>query len=296
MGTMTRREFSRLGMAAGALMAGGLSRLGGAEALGLPLGLQLYSVRELLPKDFQGTLNKLGQLGYREVEAAGFYDKSPAEIQQAMKTAGLRCVSAHYPYAKLAPNLDAILQFHKALGVPNIVCASPGRKPGGATEGNLSIEDWRWNAQQFNEIGKKIKAAGMQFAYHNHYHEFQAVDGTVPYDVLLKETNPAVVDFELDCGWVAVGGGNPMEVIRQNKARIHMLHIKDFAKSDKPFSDQNRPTPVILGQGFVPLKQIFEARKQAGTIRHCFVEQEAFPKEPFEVLKEDAEFMRSIPG
>ena len=96
-----------------------------ADPLGLPLGLQLYSVRDLLPKDYEGTLRQLGAMGYREVEAAGFFDHSPSQVKQAMNRAGLRCVSAHYPMKDLQPKLDEIIQFGKDLGLKYIVCSSP---------------------------------------------------------------------------------------------------------------------------------------------------------------------------
>ncbi len=96
-----------------------------ADPLGLPLGLQLYSVRDLLPKDYEGTLRQLAAIGYREVEAAGFFDHSPSQVKQAMDHAGLRCVSAHYSMEDLQPKLDEIIQFGKDLGLKYIVCASP---------------------------------------------------------------------------------------------------------------------------------------------------------------------------
>src|ERR1700689_5498568 len=99
-----------------------------ANPLGLPLGLQLYSVRELLPKDYDGTLRQLGALGYREVEAAGFFGHTPSEVKQAMDHAGLNCVSAHYPLRDLLPKVNEVIQFGKDLGLRYIVCASPWLK------------------------------------------------------------------------------------------------------------------------------------------------------------------------
>src|SRR6204780_5564036 len=99
-----------------------------ANPLGLPLGLQLYSVRDILPKDYEGTLRRLGALGYREVEAAGFFGHTPSEVKQAMDHAGLRCVSAHYSLKDLLPKVNEVIQFGKDLGLRYIVCASPWLK------------------------------------------------------------------------------------------------------------------------------------------------------------------------
>ena len=135
-----------------------------ADPLGLPLGLQLYSVRDLLPKDYEGTLRQLGAIGYREVEAAGFFDRSPSQVKQAMDHASLRCVSAHYPMVQLNPKIEEIVQFGKDLGLQYIVCASPMPKDlahvkdaeSQAAREAMTLEDWRWNAEQFNRIGERL--------------------------------------------------------------------------------------------------------------------------------------------
>src|SRR5580692_5720694 len=125
-----------------------------ANPLGLPLGLQLYSVRDFLPQDYEGTLHQLSALGYREVEAAGFFGRSATDVKQAMDQAGLHCVSAHYSYADLAPRLDEIIQFGKALGLGYIICASPGLPDASRAKSAdarvnreaMTLADWRWNA------------------------------------------------------------------------------------------------------------------------------------------------------
>src|ERR1700684_1578377 len=185
-----------------------------ANPLGLPLGLQLYSVRDILPKDYEGTLRQLAALGYREVEAAGFFGHSPSEVKQALDQAGLQCVSAHYPLRDLSPKLDEVIQFGKALRLKYIVCASPMLKnpsrvkdpASRAARESMTLEDWRWNAEQFNHIGERVHAAGMKFAYHNHTAEFRSENGVVFYDELMRLTDPAKVTMEMDCGW-GVGGG-----------------------------------------------------------------------------------------
>jgi len=271
-----------------------------ANPLGLPLGLQLYSVRDLLPKDYEGTLKKISALGYREVEAAGFFGRSPAEVKQAMKDAGLRCVSAHYPLVQLRPKVEETIQFGKELGLDYIVCASPMLKdPSRVKDANslaaresMTLADWRWNADQFNRIGERVKAAGIRFAYHNHTPEFRSENGVVFYDELMRLTDPAKVTMELDCGWAVVAGANPAELLKRYPTRISMLHVKDF-KITSAVTPDNAPTSTELGRGTINYHAIFEAAKKAD-IKHAFVEQEEFDMPPMEGLKIDADYMRAL--
>ncbi|AXC10409.1 Sugar phosphate isomerase [Acidisarcina polymorpha] len=279
---MNRRDFVKSGAAASVVAMTSISR---ATPLGLPLGLQLYSVREPLQKDFAGTLKQVGSLGYREVEAAGFYNHSVDDVKAALAAAGLRCVSAHYPLGTLKPQIDQILPFCKSVGVEYVVCSSPMHQNESAGKAELTLDDWRWNADQFNDIAGKVNAAGMHFAYHNHVAEFAETGGALPYEVLLKNTNPAKVNFEMDCGWVIVAGHDPVQYLKQFPTRIVMLHIKDFK--------DNKPPSVALGNGSIDYKPIFAAAK-TGHIRHCFVEQEEFQQPMMEALAIDARYMKAV--
>jgi sugar phosphate isomerase/epimerase len=280
--SITRRRFISSTSAAAALLYTGVGR---AASLGLPIGLQLYSVRTLLPTDYAGTLKQVGALGYKEVEAAGFFNLPVEQVKAAMQAAGLRCVSAHYPLALLKQHLDEILAFCKSLGVGYVVCSSPMHQQEGA-KGPLTLDDWRWSADQFNQVATKVEAAGMKFAYHNHYAEFGAIDGILPYDELLKHTDPAKVSFELDCGWVIVGGQDPVHYLKQYPARIVMLHVKDFKDS--------KPPSVELGTGSIDYTPIFAAAAAGGHIRHAFVEQEEFQGPIMEALAVDAKYMKKF--
>jgi sugar phosphate isomerase/epimerase len=285
--------------AAGAALWGNVPPLM-ANPLGLPIGLQLYSVRDLLPKDYEGTLRQLGALGYREVEAAGFFGHSPGEVKQAMDQAGLRCVSAHYPLRDLLPKVDETIQFGKDLGLNYIVCASPWLKdasrvkdPGSrAARDTMTLDDWRWNAEQFNRIGESVNAAGIRFAYHNHTGEFRAENGVVFYDELLRATDPAKVTMEMDCGWVVVGGKNPADYLTRYPMRFSMLHVKDFKMSGTAVGSTPPPS-TEMGRGSIDYRPIFEAAKKTH-IEHAFVEQEQFDMPPMEALKIDADFMRAL--
>jgi sugar phosphate isomerase/epimerase len=266
-----------------------------AQTLHLPLAIQLYSVRELLPTDFTGTLKKLHGLGYRQVEAAGYYNHSAAEVKQAMKEAGLNLVSSHHPSGDLQKNFDKILAFEKELGVQYIICASPGKKdPSAGNRAPMTLDDWKWNADELNKFGERVNAAGLKFGYHNHYPEFHKTDGVVPYDLLMSRTDPSKVVFEMDCGWVIVGGGDPIAYLQKYANRIAMLHVKDFKKSAAPFSETNRPAIAELGRGFIDYAPILKAAAKTGHIKHCFVEQEGFDMPPMESLKVDADYMRKL--
>lgn len=291
---ISRREFVQ-GATASALLAttGELW----ANPLSLPVGLQLYSVREFLPKDFQGTLRQLGGMGYRECEGAGFFGHSPADVKAAMQQAGLHCVSAHYSLQQLQ-SLDEIVQFGKELGLEYLVCSSPMLRDPARAKGlswaagleTMSADDWKWNVEQLNAIGRKVRAEGIQFGYHNHYVEFHEHDGILPYDLLLHGTDPKLVDLEMDCGWVVIGGHKPEEYLTRYPERYVMLHVKEFRLEGwKPGTE---PVSTEMGRGSIDYESIFAAAKQA-RIRHIFVEQEAFPDLPgMEALKADADWMK----
>jgi sugar phosphate isomerase/epimerase len=298
---ISRRTFLQTASvsAIGAALWGNLPRLM-ANPLGLPLGLQLYSVRDLLPKDYEGTLRQLGELGYREVEAAGFFKHTPAEVKQAMDHAGLRCVSAHYSLKDLLPQTDEIIQYGKDLGLSYIVCSSPRVKDPSrvkdpdsrAAREQMTLDDWRWNAEQFNHIGERVHAAGMRFAYHNHTPEFRSENGVLFYDELLRSTDPAKVTMELDCGWAAVAGQKPADLLTRYATRFSMLHVKDF-KMSHGVIPLPAPPSTEMGRGVIDYHPIFAAAKKAN-IEHVFVEQEEFDIPLMEALKVDADYMRAF--
>jgi len=293
---MSRRGFLRGAAATAAMLE---ARLAWANPLGLPLGLQLYSVRESLPKDYEGTLKQVAAMGFQEVEAAGFFKHSAAEVKQAMDAAGLRCVSAHYSMSDLQPNLDAIIEFSRSVGQEYIVCSSPMmRHPvkgmsWSAMMDAVPLDDWKWNAEQFNTIGEKVQQAGLKFGYHNHFVEFHRREGGVrPYDVILETADPKLVTMEMDVGWVVIGGASPEEYLTKYPNRFSMLHVKQFKLQGwKPGEE---PVSTEMNQGSLDYKRIFAAAKKA-SIRHIFVEQEAFPDMPaMQALKVDADWLKAF--
>jgi sugar phosphate isomerase/epimerase len=280
----SRRSFLKASGAAAAAAFVGAERLS-AATLKLPIGLQLYSVRELLPKDFAGTLAKVRAAGYTEVEAAGYFDKPAVEFRKAMDTAGLHCISTHHPLAVLKPRVDELIEYGHALGLEYIVCPSAMHRDPTA-KGPLTLDDWRWTAGELNRIGEKVNAAGMRFGYHNHTPEFGSEGGVVFYDELLRLTDPKLVFFEMDCGWVAAAGRNPVEYLSKTPARFPLLHVKDMAREA---NGQFHST--VMGRGVVDYRPILRA---ATGLKHYFVEQEEFDMDVIEALRLDAEYMRKF--
>jgi sugar phosphate isomerase/epimerase len=284
MSNSSRRSFLKATGAVAATACAGVGRLSAAP-LRLPIGLQLYSVRELLPKDFDGTLRKVREAEYTEVEAAGYYDKTALEFRHAMDKAGLRCVSTHHPLGVLRPQLDSLIEYGHQLGLEYIICSSSMRRDPAAT-GPLNLDDWHWVASEFNRIGEKVKAAGMIFGAHNHTPEFGSEGGVVFYDELLRLTDPRLVVFEMDCGWVSAAGRNPVDYLSKTPERFPLLHVKDMVKG---------PTEAfhstVMGRGTVNYAPILRA---ATGLKHYFIEQEEYDIDPIEALRLDAEYMRKL--
>jgi len=282
MSITSRRTFLKASAAAAAIASVAPGPLS-ATPLALPIGLQLYSVRDLLPKDFEGTLHKLAALGYTEVEAAGYYNRTAKEFRYAMKEAGLRCTSTHHSLADLTAHLDEFIEYGHHLGLSYIVCPWASR-PG--NNGALTLDDWRWVAGELNRIGEKVKAAGMVFGYHNHTREFANVKNITIYDELLRLTDPNFVVFEMDCGWVFAAGYNPIQYLKKSPERFPLLHVKDMARNAKGEFDS-----TVLGQGTMDYAPILRA---ATGLKHYYIEQEEFTIDPMEALRMDADYMRKL--
>lgn len=281
----SRRSFLKASGTLAAAAFAGVDRLIAAP-LRFPIGLQLYSVRNLLPKDFDGTLQKLAAAGYREVEAAGYFDKTAGDFGNSLQKAGLKCVSTHHQLVQLKTQFNQLIEYGQAIGLEYIICSWAGVHRDPARTGDLNLDDWRYVADQFNAIGEKVKAAGMTFGYHNHTVEFGKENGIVYFDELLKRTDPKLVVFEMDCGWVVVGGHNPVEYLSAFPERFPLLHVKDMVKEP-----DGKWRNVVMGKGTIDYKPIFRAAKG---LKHYFIEQEEFEGDPLTELREDADFMKKL--
>ena len=290
MGPVTRRNF--IGGAA-AIAALSSARFSFAEPLGLAPGIQLYSVRDQMAKDFEGTLAAVRKAGYVEVESAALPKKSAAEIRKALDQAGLKCVSSHRSFMDVTKNLDATTEFEKTIGVSYIICPGPGRKIG--AKGPLTLDDWKYNAEEFNKTGEILKKAGISFGYHNHWTEFQTVEGKVPYEELLSLCEPDKTTFEMDCGWVKVAGHDPIALMQKYPQRFSMFHVKDFhLPPGISVAKHDEAKVTELGRGSIDYRPVFAQASKNQKITHAFVEQEAFDIPWQESLNVDATYLKNL--
>ena len=263
----------------------------------IPLGIQLWTVKDEAAKDLEGTLRQVYAAGFREIEFAGFYGKSAAEIGKLMKDIGFSLVSMHAGAADIAKKGDEILADAKTLGLRYVVCSSPGvspekdKLPWEERMKAVDLNDWKWNAELFNKFGKQVSAAGMTFGYHNHSAEFREVDGTRGFDYLFGNTDPAHVKIELDVGWVVVAQQDPIAILNKHKDRVIALHVKDVAKRGPDGKD---PTSVALGEGVIDWKKVIGTAKANGT-KAFFYEQEApFTRPILASVKISGDYLKNL--
>jgi sugar phosphate isomerase/epimerase len=243
------------------------------------VGVQLYTVRRDIARDFDGTLARIAEIGYREVEFAGYHGKSTSEVRATLTRLGLAAPSSHVGLPDFRRDVDGVIASatqvgHRYLVVPWL---DPAER--------RSIDDYRRIADELNRIGEKVRAAGMQLAYHNHDFELMAIAGSVPLDVLIERTDPNLLVLELDLYWVTKGGADPMTYISRHPGRVHLVHVKDSAGPPEH-------RMVDVGQGTIDFARIFARREQAG-IRHAFVEHDD-PANPLETLRVSYEHLARL--
>jgi sugar phosphate isomerase/epimerase len=254
--------------AAGCLFGGAMQL--GADPLGIPIGCQVFPVRIQLVKDFDGTLRELSAAGYRVIEFCsppGFVtmDMAPlvgmkaSEIRQKVEAAGLRTVSCHYQFKELNENVDERIAFAKELGLDHMIVATYGVPRDG------TIDDWRRVAGETNQLGEKVRKAGMQLGFHNHGFEFQKVGGVLIFDELMTRWDPKLVKSQFQVADALRAGFDPAAILTKYPDRFLSLHLQDISAAPR------RTAPV--GQGTIDWKQIFTAAKQGG-IRYYFVEMD----------------------
>ena len=268
---MNRRSFF------GTLAAAGLGTLGlaGCASAGPAgaasgrfdkVGVQLYTVRDRMRNDVAPTLQAVSSVGYREVETAGFNDfkifgLAPQEFRAAMDRSGLVSPAGHYPLSALRENLDATLATARALGQQWVVVPS-------ISESERTLSGFRRVAQDLNRFGAAAREQGLRVAYHNHDFEFKPLEGgRTGYDILLAETDPALVDMELDLFWTVKAGHDPVTLFNRHPGRFPLWHVKDMA------DQQGAQRMVSVGEGEIDFGRIFASAQQAG-LKHFFVEHD----------------------
>ncbi len=258
-----------------------------SDPLGLPVGIQLWTVRESMQSDPGGTLAQLRRMGYRTVESAGFGGLSAKGFRRLIDAAGLECPSAHLDFR--SPDVEAIFADAHALGahyaVSSILRPGTGAVPAvsPALQGVanslrvMTLDDARVTAELANRIGGQAKRAGLQYAYHNHFFEFFDLgNGEVAYDVLLRETDPELVKFEIDCGWMKAAGHDPITYFNRYPHRFPMIHVKDFLPATGEAAGAAAAALRVgteLGTGFIDYQPIFAAAKSQ-PLKYYFAEQE----------------------
>jgi sugar phosphate isomerase/epimerase len=243
--------------------------------------------------DPAGTLRTIARTGYKQVELSPI-GKTPAiELKRMLDDNGLGNPSGHYMLPDLIGKLPEMIELAHLFGQEFMVVTIPWVadisrfkvEPGDqmalflAVIRGLTLDDWKWNAEEFNQVGERIKKAGLQLAYHNHNFEWRTYEGVVAYDEFVKRTDPALVKLELDCGWATVAGQDPTAYLTKYPDRYTLLHIKDFHKGFKPRTaieggqDSGPLEPTELGRGAIDYGKVLAAARTA-KVRAMFVEQE----------------------
>jgi sugar phosphate isomerase/epimerase len=266
------------------------------------IGLQLYTVRDAMEKDLDGTVAKVASIGYKEVELAGFdqsadstvsyWKHTPQEVKAAIDKHGLTSPSTHVGFKSMSKeNFPKVIEASKLLGNSYIVMPfvdeADRKKP----------DIWKTVAAVLNRAGAESKKAGIQLGYHNHWFEFLPVDGKLPFDMLLAECDPDLVKFELDLCWITTAKQDPIAYFNKYPGRFPLVHVKDIKTlpnvgegGNANFGDTADLAPV--GSGIIDWKNLFSHAEKAG-IKHYFVEHDK-PKDAFESIASSYAYLSKL--
>jgi sugar phosphate isomerase/epimerase len=274
-----RRSF--LAVISGSLASAAL----GSRAWGTPaarrlgrIGVQLYTIRDALTADLDGSLARVAAIGYQEVELAGYRSHTVAEFKAALGRHGLMAPSTHIAMERVRDELPKVLDEAHELGHEFVVCPNiPDEKAG--------LDGYRKAAEVLNHAGAIAKKSGIQIGYHNHGTELVAIGGVRPYDVMLERTDSALVAMEMDIFWMVQGGGDPLAYFSKYPGRFRMVHVKDMDGSPEK-------KMVDVGKGVIDWKAIFAKSREAG-IEHYFVEHDD-PPDPFASIAASYAYLRGL--
>jgi sugar phosphate isomerase/epimerase len=256
--------------------------------LNAPIGLQMWSLREYLPKDLAGTLAKIRAMGFREVEGAGLWKHTVGQLRSALDSAGLRCQSAHVQFERLRDDAPGAFAEAKALGASWVVC------PWIAHEKEFTREDALKSAEVFNKAATAAEAGGLRFAYHCHGYEMLPAPEGTRFDTLARNTDPAKVMFQVDVFHALHGGGNPVDLIARYAARVTSLHLKDLKKGVAIKAGTGTATPaddVPLGTGQVDWPAVLRAAMKA-KISFYYLEDES--ADPLTHIPQSLEYLKNL--
>jgi sugar phosphate isomerase/epimerase len=292
----TRREFLVSAAAAASALCVPLA----ARAAASSVGLQLYTASDALAENFEGTLQAIRDIGYRDVETAGALHRSAGDWLTGLKNAGLHCTSVHLVGDDAAPKL---MDFAKELRADYVVTAlyllnpTPDDAAYRKMLSQLTLDDYKRMAEQCNRLGEHAQQRQLKFAYHNENMEFEPKAGRLGYDILLSETDRRLVKFELDCGWMVAAGHHPVEYLQAHPDRYRLLHIKDFEPITKPtygLAPNDAPHSTELGRGIIDYRPIIDASRRAG-VDHYFVEEEPpFSTPVMQALGADFDYAKTL--
>lgn len=294
--TMKRRTFIETSVAAAALYAARPSWAAETTHEIKRVGLQLYTVRSEMPKDFEGTIAKVAETGYKEVEFAGYFEHSPKDVRAIVDKNGLTAPSTHIGYDLLENKLPETIEAASVIGCKYVVCPWIDEK-------QRTADGWKRAAELFNKAGEATEKAGIQFCYHNHSFEFSPVEGLGgkgAYDFLLAETNPKFVKMEMDLCWISVAGKDPVAYFKKHPGRFPLVHVKDYVNDPNATSSYAGATGSVVfkgrladvGKGTIDWKRILAHSDTAG-IKHYFVENDD-AKNPFEDIKISYDYLATL--
>lgn len=269
------------GVAVGALALNRVRSLSAATAREelTAIGLQLYTLRSLMAKDPEGTLARVAQIGYREVEFAGYFGRTSAQIRSVLAANKLTSPSTHIPFPATddawSHTLDQAAEIGHQWVVIAYLDAAQRSKP----------DDWSRIADRYNQLGAKARERGLRFAYHNHDFEFVKVGDGTALDLLLSSTDPRFVDFEMDIYWVVKGGGDPIALIKKYPHRFPLMHAKDATAAPER-------TMTEVGGGTIDFKSIFRNAGLSG-MQHVFVEHDQ-PADPLESARSSYRYLAAL--
>jgi sugar phosphate isomerase/epimerase len=245
-----------------------------------PIGLQLYTVRRELQNDFEGTLARISAIGYREVEFAGYYERTPQQVKAILDKNHLSAPSAHTQLQGMRQNLDKLIEAAHVVGHRYLVLAYLN------ADERKSLDDYKGVIESLNKAGEACQKAGVQLAYHNHDFEFPPLDGVVPYNLMLKETDSKLVKMELDLYWITKAGQSATKYFAAHPGRFALVHVKDMDNTPKRFFTE-------VGRGVIDFKQLLPQAKKAG-VKHFFVEQDETPGSPLDSIKISYDYLHGL--
>jgi sugar phosphate isomerase/epimerase len=241
-------------------------------------GAQLYTIRAAMAQDFEGSLCRIAQIGYREVEFAGLYNRDPLDVRALLNQYNVQAVASHADWRQLRDDPQTAIRDAKLLGAKYLVLAWL------PPEERQTLAQWRWWAMHLNKIGAVASEAGIALLYHAHDFEYQAIDGILPINLLQEQLDPKFVNFEMDIYWTVKGGGDPVALLRQYPGRFPLVHVKDMQRDDNGMAD--------IGDGRIDFATIFAAAGSRDFL-HKFVERDD-AIEPFDTLRRSLQHLKSI--